>query len=78
MKRPNNHIIVLAMYTAMFFLVTTFALDMTILKSIGVAYILGFIAGLLNAIYIEARDIRRFIIKTKSDTQTDNVEKDKQ
>lgn len=75
MKRPNNHIIVLAMYTVMFFVVTKFALDMTIIKSIAVAYILGFISGLLNAIYIEARDIRRSIV---NNTQNSGTEKDKQ
>lgn len=75
MKRPNNHIIVLAMYTVMFFVVTKFALDMTIIKSIGAAYILGFISGLLNAIYIEARDIRRIIV---NNTQNSSTEKDKQ
>jgi preprotein translocase subunit SecF len=66
------------MYTVMFFIVTKFALDMTIIKSIGVAYILGFISGLLNAIYIEARDIRRLIVKNNEQTQTENSEKDKQ
>ena len=70
MKNLFKNLAVLAMYSTMFFAVTKKALNMETKKAIGISFILGFFAGLINAIFIEVGDIRR---KLKNDSTKSDI-----
>ena len=70
MKNLFKNLAVLSMYSAMFFAVIKKALNTDTKKAIGISFILGFFAGLLNAIYVEVGDISR---KLKNDSTKSDI-----
>jgi len=53
MKALIKNLITLTLYSIMFFLVNTKLIKIDTKKSIGISFIMGFFAGLLNAIFQE-------------------------
>jgi hypothetical protein len=67
MKALIKNLTVVAAYGTMFFFVINKILKIDTKKSIGLAFIISFVTGLLNAIYIEVTDINN---KVKSNDIT--------